>query len=137
MGKRPKGGPRKTREEGNAEDARNLGIRNWWWAVVDRDEWGRKLKEARPVHTSDYHNIVCCWSFCHSLNSYLKNLNRSNTRIKSPAVLQILLFSLTSSFIDRFHLIPNIWSYNNTYCRQEKYYLLELYYRNISYFQWH
>lgn len=44
IGKRSGGRPSKPWEEGITEDARN-----WWNAVVIRDEWRQKLKEARTL----------------------------------------------------------------------------------------
>ena len=47
-GMRPRGRPRKRWEDGVAENARNMGIRNWRRAAMDRVDWRRRLVEARP-----------------------------------------------------------------------------------------
>ena len=44
---RPRGRPRKRWEDGVAEDARGMGIRNWRRAAMDRVDWRRRLVEAR------------------------------------------------------------------------------------------
>ena len=46
-GTRPRGRPRKRWEDGVAEDARDMGIRNWRRVAVDRVDWRRRLVEAR------------------------------------------------------------------------------------------
>ena len=45
-GTRPRGRPRKRWEDGIAEDAKDMGIRNWRWVAVDRVDWSRRLVEA-------------------------------------------------------------------------------------------
>ena len=46
-GTRPRGRPRKRWEDGVAEDARDMGIRNWRRVAVDRLDWRRRFVEAR------------------------------------------------------------------------------------------
>lgn len=54
--KKTKSRPWKTWEEGIAEDAIELRIRNWKRAAADRDEWKQKLFEAMARFGAEAHS---------------------------------------------------------------------------------